>query len=96
MIKENSVCLQQQKMKTDQCAENLLVKPMPRARDERLRPILQIQRWRARREVGALPENALCPTARDKNAATPYSMYVKNGKRAQLFHSGRGRHKCGH
>ncbi len=85
LIKENSVHLQQRKTKTDQCAENPLVKPMPRARDERLCPILQIQRWRARKEVGSLPENALFLTAWDKNAATPYPMYAENLKEAQLL-----------
>ncbi|MCP4700112.1 MAG: tyrosine-type recombinase/integrase, partial [Gammaproteobacteria bacterium] len=84
-IGTDRVTLVQHKSKTDQNSEEGIVHPMPRANDERLCPVINFQKWRRRREVGLDPENALFPTARDKNNATPYSMYAENLKEAQML-----------
>ncbi len=84
-ILPDRVLLQQHRTKTDQCGEEGIIKPLPKARDARLCPIVSFQKWLQRKEVGTEPENALFPTARNKNSSTPYSVYYENLKEAQLL-----------
>ncbi len=79
------VTLAQHKSKMDQKSEEGIVHPMPRANDQRLCSVIKLEKWRRRRGVGLGLDNALFPTARDKNKGMPYVMYAKNLREAQLM-----------
>ncbi len=62
------------KAKMDQNSEEGVVHSIPRASDQHLCPVIKLEKWRRRREVGLGLDKALFPTARDKTKACHTSL----------------------